>query len=454
MKINSFVSFFILILMSGYGMTLTLVPRTVLPRNLICIPNTIPPIDLPGTYATCAQEVAAAKNQTNPDQGKTTDQIILDNGYFLEMYNVTTDDGYILLVHRITGGPHSPRAYGKPTVYLHHGMFGASDNWLFQNGDRNLPFKLADAGYDVWILNVRGTTYSLGHTSLNSETDLKYWDFCWHEMGIYDIPAVLDKIEEITGNEKVYYVGYSMGTTAYFVALSEIPALNDRFIAAFMLSPVAFNGHATNPLRLIAPTLGTGEQYLLDPILRGRIDQQYQLQRLFNVSIADICTPTAMRCGLCANTIFAIFNYDAPQMNYTNLPNILSKFPNSISVKTLVHYTQTMNSCLFQKFDYGILENLKRYKNIIPPSYDLSKITAKTYFFHGDYDNLAVPEDVAYTQSKMLNTTVVENIRVDWSMFNHLDFQMAKDADTLVYNQVLDLIQSIPPPPPPTSSST
>ncbi|CAL8080476.1 unnamed protein product [Orchesella dallaii] len=402
----------------GSSFALTLVPRTTLPENPICIPNTIPPIELPLDYATCAQQVADSKNKTHPDQGKTTDEIARAHGYSVEMYNVTTEDKYILLVHRITGGALSPAAPGKPSVFLHHGMAGSSDNWLFLDGSSNLAFKLADAGYDVWLTNCRGTTYSLGHEKLNSATDVKYWDFSWHELGMYDIPAVMAKIEEVSGNEKMFYVGYSMGTTSYFVAMSERPALNDKLIAAFMLSPCAFDGHATNPIRLISPLLGIGGKYLLDPVLRGRIEQPYELMSLFNVSLSSACTPTAARCGLC-DKIFLLFNYDAGQMNYTNLPNILSKTPNIISVKTLVHYSQTIASCGFQQFDYGPVENLVRYGTLLPPAYNLTKITAPTYFFRGDYDNLAVPE---VNNKQPYKTPYLNNLLKKFNLITFLDF--------------------------------
>jgi len=34
---------------------------------------------------------------------------------------------------------------------------------------------------------------------------------------------------------------------------------------------------------------------------------------------------------------------------------------------------------------------------------------------------------------------VKEVIRVDWSLWNHLDFILAKDVDTMVYNKVLQI---------------
>ena len=37
------------------------------------------------------------------------------------------------------------------------------------------------------------------HTTLDPDVDKKqYWDFSYHEMGVYDNPAVLDFIQEKT----------------------------------------------------------------------------------------------------------------------------------------------------------------------------------------------------------------------------------------------------------------
>lgn len=61
-----------------------------------------------------------------------------------------------------------------------------------------------------------GNTYSRRHISLNPN-DPKFWDFSWHEIGIYDIPATIDYILQQTNQTKLSYVGHSQGVTAMYV---------------------------------------------------------------------------------------------------------------------------------------------------------------------------------------------------------------------------------------------
>ena len=61
----------------------------------------------------------------------------------------------------------------------------------------SLAYILADSGFDVWLGNNRGTTYSREHVNYTIH-DKEFWDFSFHEMGVYDLPAEIDYILNIT----------------------------------------------------------------------------------------------------------------------------------------------------------------------------------------------------------------------------------------------------------------
>lgn len=61
-----------------------------------------------------------------------------------------------------------------------------------------MPLQVFEAGYDVWIGNMRGTQYSRKHKRL-SATEIGYWNFTFAEKGLFDIPATVSKIKDITG---------------------------------------------------------------------------------------------------------------------------------------------------------------------------------------------------------------------------------------------------------------
>jgi pimeloyl-ACP methyl ester carboxylesterase len=73
--------------------------------------------------------------------------------------------------------------------------------------------------------------------------------YSFHEMGVYDLPAVIDYVLKATGTQKLHYVGHSMGTTMFYVLLSERPQYNSKILAMFSLAPAAFLSHMTNPLK-------------------------------------------------------------------------------------------------------------------------------------------------------------------------------------------------------------
>ena len=91
----------------------------------------------------------------------------------METHQVVTGDGYILSLHRIP--VYGPRPGGRAqVVFLQHGLLSSSADWVLTGPAHGLAFQLSEAGYDVWMGNFRGNTYSKAHLRPDI-SDQEYW---------------------------------------------------------------------------------------------------------------------------------------------------------------------------------------------------------------------------------------------------------------------------------------
>ena len=161
----------------------------------------------------------------------------------VETHEVTTEDGYKLEMHRI------PSKSGGPVVFLQHGMLCASFCWVSQEKN-SLAFILAEAGYDVWMGNFRGTKYGRKHEHLDPDLDQKeFWSFTIHELGAKDLAAMITGVLNITKQRSLSFIGHSMGTTSFLILSSTKPELvKDTVNLSILLAPVVEPHNMTNNL--------------------------------------------------------------------------------------------------------------------------------------------------------------------------------------------------------------
>ncbi|CAH0561483.1 unnamed protein product [Brassicogethes aeneus] len=367
----------------------------------------------------------------NPDEVLDTVQFARKYGYQSESHTILTDDGYFLTLHRIPG-PKSGKRGGQP-VFLQHGLLASSFDWV---ADKNisLGFILADMGYDVWLGNSRGNTYSKAHISIPVDSS-NYWNFSFHEMGIYDLPAALKYVGEVTKMEgEIIYIGHSMGTTQFFVFSSLLPEKAKTVKMMVGLAPVAYMTHIKSPIRYLSPFVNKVDW------LRKFLGLNQFLPNNFVIKMLSTeCENFNLGKKICENIVFLLCGFDKKQFNQDILGVILHHTPAGSSTKTILHYAHEIkNDGKFQRYDYGTSGNMAHYGTQSPPDYNISNIQTPTFLMYGKNDWLASPTDVLKLYSELKNP--IDAYQIKFDSFNHVDFIFGKDVDTLVVKPLLKVL--------------
>ncbi|XP_049877244.1 lipase 3-like [Pectinophora gossypiella] len=362
----------------------------------------------------------------NEDAVLTIEELIQKYGYKFQRHQVVTEDGYVLTLFRIPSN--------GSVVFLMHGLIASSDDFVTAGPESGLAYLLAKEGFDVWMGNARGNKHSRHHIDL-VPSQAQFWKFSWHEIGYYDLPAMIDYILNVTGKTTLKYVGHSQGTTIFFVMASEKPEYNAKVDIMVALSPVAFMSHTKSPVvRLLA--VGTGPLHAIAKtvgIYEVFADTQFSrsLKRL-------MCGYGPVSELLCTNPILLVVGFSFVHLNTTNLPVVYGHTPCGSSVKQFAHFGQGVLSGEFRQYDYGAVENLKMYGSKTPPEYKLENINTPVALFYSDADWLAQPADVAKLYAELGN--VIDTYQVPYDMFNHMDFLLATDFKKIIYNRLRQLL--------------
>ncbi|TKC46038.1 hypothetical protein EI555_013895 [Monodon monoceros] len=343
----------------------------------------------------------------DPEAFMNVSEIIQHKGYPCEEYEVATEDGYILSVNRIPQGLVQLKKTGpRPVVLLQHGLLGDASSWISNLPNNSLGFILADAGFDVWLGNSRGNTWSRKHKTLSVDQD-EFWAFSYDEMARFDLPAVIDFILQKTGQENIYYVGYSQGTTMGFIAFSTMPELAQKIRMYFALAPIATVKHAKSP----------GAKFLLlpDVMIKGLFGKKeflYQT-RFLRLFVIYLCGQVIID-QICSNIMLLLGGFNTNNMN------------------------MAVNSGELQAFDWGSeTKNLEKGNQTAPARYKVRDMTVPTAMWTGGQDWLSNPEDVRILLSEATNIIYHKNIP-EWA---HVDFIWGLDAPHRMYNEIIHLMK-------------
>ncbi|GAM16909.1 hypothetical protein SAMD00019534_000840, partial [Acytostelium subglobosum LB1] len=399
---------------------------------------------------------SSAYTEAEKDLERDAIEMITSRGYPVEEHYVTTPDGYILMLHRITGPraftspldspPASPRDLGvshselfepsgKPAVLIMHGFMQTSEAWLCRSDPNDsLPFILADAGYDVWLGNNRGNKYSFKHTTLSPDQE-KFWNWSLDELVRYDLPSIVDFIIDRTKLKSLTYIGFSQGTAQGWAALSTNTSLASKVDLFIALAPVATVKGFSNPM--------------IDSLARSRPDFIFLLfgkkSMLPSTTFWRNTLPKHFFVACIDWAINFLFNWQTTNLSPEEKPMLYSHIFSTSSVKSVVHWFQIIQTNRFQMFDdmlLGITPNENsnqphRYHGRVIPGYHPGQILTKCALFFGGADTL--PNTKALLRHLPRDKVVFVH---EEETYEHLDFMWAKDANKKIFSKILKLMKS------------
>lgn len=104
---------------------------------------------------------------------------------------------------------------------------------------------LASQGYDVWLGNFRGSSYSRRHTRLDPDEYVgNFWCFTLDELALIDLPTMIDFVTYRTGVKSINYVGHSLGSTAALMLLSTASEYNLKLKSVNLFAPAQQLDHS------------------------------------------------------------------------------------------------------------------------------------------------------------------------------------------------------------------
>jgi pimeloyl-ACP methyl ester carboxylesterase len=353
-------------------------------------------------------------------------------GLDLEEETVTTEDRYVNTMWRLTSK--DPNNRNGKSVIMQHGLLDGAFTFLILAED-SLPKKLCDEGYVVYLPYIRGTQFSRSHLDYDSGLTSKYWDFSFDHMAAYDVPANINFVKNRDGVEKVYYIGHSQGTLTFFLAYMNNPEFMEKNIAKFIALGTVPN--VNNAPHFLIKLFDKSKILNLIPV-KNFLTLPKEVGQVF----VPLCTSKAK--FLCNSILSLAFSgtHETGRIDYDRLgKNIFLYEPGGTSLQNMKHWIQIYKAKRAQKYDYGLVENLKHYGQTTPPVYDLKKMkgySIPSLMTISDADPFANPQDTLDFVDNIENKKVVNILSL--TNYNHIDYFWADSAVQEIFPKVINFL--------------
>lgn len=327
-------------------------------------------------------------------------------GYPVETHSTVTSDGFTLNIVRVPYGTAGRGNGTRPVVFLQHGLEDSCATWFIGTPQQALGYILADAGFDVWVGNSRGTTYSPPPNN--------NWDWSWDEMAAYDLPASLSLALNTTGAETLTYVGHSQGTMIMFAqgANPQVASMVNLFVA---LAPVAYLSHTSAPLLHTIANVPKLDFFI----------NLFGLQEFNAKSIPQkLCALVPHVCDL---TICMMAGCEGGLTTAMTV-QLAEHFPDLTSWRNLEHYEEAIKNNRFNRFKGS--------------DYDLEGWAVKSVLFFGGRDTLADPTDVEQLLPRLPKSLVETQYM---PTYGHSSFVWNSEAKDEIYPEIVALAKAVAP---------
>ncbi len=322
---------------------------------------------------------------------------------------------------RVQGGDLGP-------VLLVHGVAVSSHMFALPTQRPNFVDYLAGRGFDVWLLDWRGST----------QHPLR--QFTLDDAARQDIPAAVQKVCATTGADSIQVVAHCGGSAVFFMSMSLglVPAV--RSVVASQVA-LHFDVPTASRLKARVGLAARMAQLGLTRMSPSDDDGYPFFQWAFGKMTGAVhheCTST-----FCHRLTFIYGHlYHHARLSQETHDQLPSQF-GGCNILALRHFSQIVAHGSSRAFDYGRRRNTDRYGSSQPPSYlDPAPFDLPITFLAGELNQTWLPSSTERTYNWLVDAHGPKRYaRHLIPGYGHLDTFMGIDAATDTFPLILEALE-------------